>query len=495
VNANGAMAELPDQIVKILPDNFEIAELVNALQNLRSNPKRRKKNADRAISFMRSHHAPELCAERYHEAIERAYDEVGVADKFVENVRRAGLDNWSAASLADRWDQQRSGGRSRLFIDATYLAKFDARSGIQRVVRSLLKEFFNRDSAIKVEPVYYCSDTNRFRYARRFVSKFLEVDVGGLEDEIADIRFGDFFLGLDLNSSDVGQMSAYLRDLRVSGVHVSFVVYDLLPVRLPDCFVDGAETGHRRWANMVLESDMAICISEAVADDLRAYARETGAETNTEITVFPLGADFHLYPDDRGLLGVGGTEVGETPSFLMVGTLEPRKAHALVLDAFEKLWADGKDVQLCIVGKRGWMVDDVINRIRSLSTTQPRLKWLDNADDQALAHLYRDAVCLIAASRDEGFGLPIIEAAHRGLPVIARDIPVFREVGGNWTSYFPKNASGADLAKHIWAWLEQLRAEDLPKADAPNLVSWKDSADALLGLLERSRPKSQFKIC
>ena len=222
---------------------------------------------------------------------------------------------------------------------------------------------------------------------------------------------------------------------------------------------------------------------EAVADDLRAYASDKGIEPNATITSFPLGADFHLYPDDRGILGNGGADLGEHPTFLMVGTLEPRKEHALVLDAFERLWADGHDVQLCIVGKQGWMAEDVVSRLRSLERTEPRLKWLENADDQALAHLYRNSACLIAASRDEGYGLPIVEAAHHALPVLARDIPVFREVGGDWASYFPRNASGPVLADHILAWLERWRAGDLSKAEPPVATTWKDSARALVEMV------------
>ena len=183
--------------------------------------------------------------------------------RFFQKVRAAGLDKWSAASLAERIDQQVGRARKRLFVDVTYLARDDARSGIQRVVRSLLSELLGEDSPMKVEPVYYCTESKRFRYAREFVSRFLQVDVGGLEDEIADIRSGDVVLGLDLNSADVTHMAEHLSSLRASGVRVAFTVYDLLPIRHPDCFVPGAEAGHSRWAQTcVLDLDLAVCISK-----------------------------------------------------------------------------------------------------------------------------------------------------------------------------------------------------------------------------------------
>jgi glycosyltransferase involved in cell wall biosynthesis len=357
----------------------------------------------------------------------------------------------------------------------------------------LLKEFVSKDAAVRIEPVYYCSGVGRYRYAREFMSRFLEVSVGGLGDDIADIGMGDGLLCLDLNPADVHRSADYLRDLSHAGVRVAFVVYDLLPVRHPDCFVEGAEEGHRRWLGTVLDADMAICISHAVADDLRAYIRETAPGSRVEITTFPLGADFRHYPDDRGTAGIGGADLDGAPTFLMVGTLEPRKEHALVLDAFERLWTSGKDVQLCIVGKLGWKVENLAERIRQISAAEPRLKWLENADDESLARLYRSASCLVAASRDEGYGLPIIEAAQFNLPVIARDIPVFREVGGDWVDYFPRDASAEDLAKHIVEWLDGAHSSESLSADPPRIFSWKQSAEALLELVSAARvgPESQ----
>ena len=113
----------------------------------------------------------------------------------------------------------------------------------------------------------------------------------------------------------------------------------------------------------------------------------------------------------------------------MVGTLEPRKGHRIALDAFEALWADGLDVCLVIAGKHGWGVDHLAEAIRTHREFGKRLFWHERVDDAGLAQLYSDCDGLIAASFAEGFGLPIVEAGYFGKPVIASDIPVFREVG------------------------------------------------------------------
>jgi glycosyltransferase involved in cell wall biosynthesis len=169
----------------------------------------------------------------------------------------------------------------------------------------------------------------------------------------------------------------------------------------------------------------------------------------------------------------------------MVGTIEPRKGHALVIDAFERLWSQGADVNLCIVGKQGWIVESLIDRMRTLAARQPRFSWLPEVSDGTLQALYQEATCLIAASLDEGFGLPIVEAAKHGLPIIARDIPVFREVGRDGTAYFSAT-TGEALASFITAWLKKFKRGETPNPAQVRQVTWRQSAIALLGRVNGS---------
>ena len=126
---------------------------------------------------------------------------------------------------------------------------------------------------------------------------------------------------------------------------------------------------------------------------------------------------------------IGSDSSPHRPHFLMVGTLEPRKGHRIALDAFDKLWAEGVDAALTIVGKTGWGIDHLVERIKHHPELGKRLVWHESVDDAELSRLYSSCDALIAASFAEGFGLPIVEAGHFGKPVLASDIPVFREVG------------------------------------------------------------------
>ena len=103
------------------------------------------------------------------------------------------------------------------------------------------------------------------------------------------------------------------------------------------------------------------------------------------------------------------------PSFLMVGTIEPRKNHAQALAAFEKLWAYGVDVNLVIVSKQGWLIEALVDKLRGHAEIGKRLFWLEGISDEYLEKLYNVSACLIATSEGEGFGLPLIEAAQHKL--------------------------------------------------------------------------------
>ena len=142
----------------------------------------------------------------------------------------------------------------------------------------------------------------------------------------------------------------------------------------------------------------------------------------------------------------------EAPTFLMVGTIEPRKGYAEVLEAFDQLWAAGHAMNLVVVGKAGWMVDDTLARFQSHVRLGEDFFWLDAASDECLEDMYQCATCLIAASKGEGFGLPLIEAARHGVPMIVRELPVFREVAGESAYYFGGPES-AGLAESVLDWL------------------------------------------
>jgi glycosyltransferase involved in cell wall biosynthesis len=166
----------------------------------------------------------------------------------------------------------------------------------------------------------------------------------------------------------------------------------------------------------------------------------------------------------------------------MVGTLEPRKGHEEVLDTFDQLWREGQDVNLVIVGKRGWLVDALVDRLKIHPELRSRLFWLEGISDQYLESVYVASDCLIAASYGEGFGLPLIEAAQHKLPIIARDISVFREVAGEYAYYFGQSKSNT-LSRAVKDWLGLRKSNKHPSSEGLQWLSWSISARNLARLL------------
>ncbi|MNZ84868.1 Glycosyltransferase Gtf1 [compost metagenome] len=272
------------------------------------------------------------------------------------------------------------------------------------------------------------------------------------------------------------------------GVAVHFVVYDLLPVLIPEAFEPGTQDVHANWLKAISEADGAICISRSVADELKQWVETQTPEASRRLKIswFHLGANLQSASSRHEITAVGSgailRSIRSAPSFLMVGTIEPRKGHAQVLSAFEELWRAGQNVNLVIVGKQGWLVDSLAQYIHSHPESGKRLFWLSDASDSLLEELYNGSACLIAASKGEGFGLPLIEAAHHRLPIIARDIPVFREVAKEHAFYF----SGADsqsLASSVGKWLELHDRNEHPQSAGLEHLSWNESAIELMRVL------------
>jgi glycosyltransferase involved in cell wall biosynthesis len=210
-------------------------------------------------------------------------------------------------------------------------------------------------------------------------------------------------------------------------------IHDIIPVTEKNLF-DFSEFKFKSLIRQAFKfSDAIMTPSKKTVDDIVDYIA-----SNDEIQVGQSlklgfnhhGADFSTNADYDGPAKL------DKPYFLMVGTIEVRKNHLHVLEAFEMLWSRGVDVTLCIAGRVGWKVNTWIDKVQNHPERNKRLFFINAPGDAELAHLYANAYCLLCASIDEGFGLPIIEAAHYKAPLLLSDIAIFREVAGQHARYF-----------------------------------------------------------
>lgn len=499
VNANGAMAELPSDAVWMLDDEFSDEDLITALTTLWKNQDKRAELSARARDLINTRHTPRHCAKLYATAIEDYYRAAKNNNRnLIEKIsllakppQQSAVLHGVAKSIAQTLPKPHSA--RQLLIDVSAIIQNDLKTGIQRVVRALLIELIKAPPAgYRIEPVYL-TDKNgywHYLYARHYTLELMECPTDWLEDDHLEAQSGDIMALLDLTGGmlvEAEKVGLYAT-LKTIGVDLWFVIYDLLPILSPKMFPPTTPLGFKEWLTSVCRiADGTLCISRAVADELTEWQKKFGPERLRPLKIesFHLGADVSSSVPSVGLPADADNvivKLAERPTFLMVGTVEPRKGQAQTLKAFELLWKQGADVNLVIVGKQGWMMESLIDSIKTHNELDQRLFWMAGISDEYLEKIYAASSCLIAASEGEGFGLPLIEAAQHKLPIIARDIPVFREVVGEHGFYFTGLTPNA-LANSVNEWLALDIAGQAPQSGNMPWLTWKQSAQNLLDVI------------
>ena len=503
VNANGSMADLPDHTVAKIPDDFAVQDLTDAIDRLFADSKVRHFLGQAAKTYVAEMHSTERGAEKIYYCVERVYqndlfDAASIAARVAPLLQKTGYASEYAEALAATLSPRSR--RPTLFLDVSAIVRVDLRTGIQRAVRAIVSEFLKQDDCQPVYPIYLSDDNDRwkYRYAHKWTLNGIGFDNSILDDQPVEFIAGDKLLIVDFTGPllyKVNEDSDVFRRAKSAGVEISAIIYDILPVKFPDLFPEYA-AAHAEWLRAVGRLvDRVICISKSVADDVHDWYNEQGLKAPRLIRHFHLGADIkHSSPT----LGVSIKvdlllpQLRESNTFLVVGTLEPRKRHSQILDGFEGIWRRGIDCNLVFVGKHGWMSGDLESRLDGHQERSKRLHWLHGVTDEELEKIFAVSSCLIAASVDEGFGLPLIEAAQFKVPIIARDIPVFREVGGRHVSYF-RGDTGEDLATAVIDWLALYKTGSHQRSDEMPWLTWRESAKQLLANLFDDLPFAETK--
>jgi len=277
--------------------------------------------------------------------------------------------------------------------------------------------------------------------------------------------------------------------LQRQGVSIVSVIYDLIPLTHPQ-FCDGPLVQvFDRWFEWIANTaDGFIAISDTIRNEVSCEVRQRlGRERagSRWFDFFHLGSELDLVDADKSVRGpVEKLFTSGLSIYLMVSTIEPRKNHAYLLDAFEQLWQEGSDVVLCFIGRIGWKNERLIERVKKHPQLKRRLFMFNDLSDVELEYCYSHAKALVFPSFVEGFGLPLVEAMQRGLPVMASDIPVFHEIGGEFIGYFDLGEP-ASLARQV------RQSEDsgiFPAArqiSGWSWLSWEDSARQLVKRIVR----------
>jgi FkbM family methyltransferase len=509
VNAHGSFAELPDAHVVKLADNFEQAALVAALERLEAEPAVRAILGRRARNLITKEFAPARIAIQYRDAVENFAKSAPPFFDTKALFRIAG-DLPQVAGVRDCLTMARNLAKEaairqpsrQLLVDVSAMVRVDLQTGIQRVVRAQLLALLNSPpEGFRIEPVWLCEASGRWhlRYARRHTLKLLGITREDLDDEPVAAGQDDIYYMPDYFNDGVARAadSGVYAKLRDRGVRINFLIYDNLPISMPQHFPEGTEKIHEAWLRTIAaNADQLICISRDVAEDTRHWLKQKMPTPPYPpmIDFVHLGADIDASSPSTGM-PTGAPKVLEAlasrTTFLMVGTVEPRKGYSQVLDAFDELWAEGANINLVVVGAEGWKsipdhgrrsIPQIVARLRGHVEWNSRLFWLTGVSDEYLNRIYASSVCLVAASEGEGFGLPLIEAAKHRLAILARDIPIFREVAGEHAAYF-SGMRGGDLADRIRHWITLYSEGRQPKSHNLPWITWETNVELLKAIL------------
>jgi glycosyltransferase involved in cell wall biosynthesis len=295
---------------------------------------------------------------------------------------------------------------------------------------------------------------------------------------------------LDLHASDTILAAGYdwLRKspaqiaalTRATGARYALTCYDLIPVLYP-AFYDAREvTGFAQfWRDMLPLADVVLATSQRTRDDLAAWAAPQGLPSH-HIAVVPLASSMGTTDSVAAATLPVGLTAGRF--VLMVGTIEPRKGHRLLLDVWSELVRRGvpqaTGSTLVFVGREGWKSDDVLRAIGAAEG--PHLRHLADVNDATLERLYRDCAFVVLPSIYEGFGLPVLEAFCHGKAVLASNGGALPEVVRDLSPMLDPGDRAAWLT-HLEAWMQdpaqrapyeaRIRATFVP-------VAWTDAAAA-----------------
>lgn len=270
---------------------------------------------------------------------------------------------------------------------------------------------------------------------------------------------------------------------RFSPVPTVVAVMDVAYERFPELFNSSDLYQLKNWtAYSVKQAKKVLTISDSSRDDIiKSYS----TPREKVVTIYPGIKDItSLEPRVFGMNQLQSKYHIADDYILFVGTLQPRKNIARLIEAFAKVKHE-KPLDLVIIGRRGWQYEEILAAPEKFGVAD-KVKFLEGINDEELSVFYKHALCYVLPSLYEGFGLPVVEAMQRGCPVITSNISSMPEAGGDAALYVdPENVD--DIAEKISLVVKdkKLREELVEKGKQQiKKFSWEKAAKETITVLE-----------
>lgn len=323
----------------------------------------------------------------------------------------------------------------------------------------------------------------------RAVVDIVEWDTWRRIEEDIELKKNDIYVmpELQLRGIQVDKNHPTKDIFRSNGIKCYAMIYDILPLRMPQFFEDKTSAAFGPYIKEIVHDyDGILCDSKWVDEDIIAYCHENKIiphEHDVKIGFFHLGPNSF---EKKKVQAINNAIVqfmqDKNLVFIMVGTIEPRKGYEMVLETFEKMWDEGFESKLCLVGHVGWNMMPFVDYVKKHVENGNRLAFFEAVNDTELEYIYNNADALIQASYGEGFGLPLIEAGHYKVPILCSDIEVFHEVAGEHAMYF-KTGDTKSLQDKIWEFIKLKENGNAPDSSVIDYVSWEETAEKVYDMI------------
>ena len=334
-----------------------------------------------------------------------------------------------------------------IYIDITNLVGQGFITGIQRVVREGVKNLISRQSVdqFKIFPLVYDNKKKAFRIF--YPDMFLEWNKSpvGTKAEISDVVIlpeqipqGSVFFEIDSVWAVPLKRYYLLPLLKRRGVKIAVLIYDIIPILFPQ--FTSEDNYVRFWQyfeSEMIYADLVFTNSKYVADSIKKVLTDIHYPIPERFIVVPLGSDFVFCSKTDPNINQKVKAIAETnPYLLTVSTIEVRKNHKLILDTYDLFLRENTDLNIIFAGRTGWKVDDLLERMHNHPDFNKRIFHFEGLNNETISFLYQSAYYTVFPTYTEGFGIPAVESLISETPVLLSDIPVLREIAGDYAEFF-----------------------------------------------------------
>jgi glycosyltransferase involved in cell wall biosynthesis len=259
------------------------------------------------------------------------------------------------------------------------------------------------------------------------------------------------------------ELASLWRNISWHKVRPVFFVHDLIPLTHPQFCRAGEPERHRQRVSRMLRGAAIVANSKHTLTELANFAQTNGVDMPRSCVALLAPAQQYaskLIANSATAAWAKKPKLSKKPYFLIVGTIEPRKNHAMLLDVWRHLLSTlpvERVPDLVVIGQTGWNCAAIEQQLRDTAQFKGCVKWIAQCDDAEMAQWMHGACALLFPSYVEGFGMPAVEALLAGTPVIASDLAVFRESVAQVPAYLPID--------DVPAWTEQITR--YAQADSP----------------------------